>query len=93
MSEPCKYCGASHGVRCPSIAAIEYHPDGTVRRVEFVQPQPLTLGAYPQPLPSPNPTSVASPFVARTIAGIPAQESVLNVIHSDPSIFLMNGAH
>lgn len=32
----CQYCGAmQHQGTCPTVKAIEYHPDGTVKRVEF----------------------------------------------------------
>ena len=31
----CPHCGMFHTTTCPRIAAIEYHPDGTVKRVEF----------------------------------------------------------
>lgn len=34
----CGYCGLHHGTRCPSVKAFEYHPDGTVKRVEFFAP-------------------------------------------------------
>jgi hypothetical protein len=53
---PCRFCGSTHGVRCPAVAAIEYHPDGTVRRVEFVQPQwpPAQLLAQPAGAPPPQ---------------------------------------
>jgi hypothetical protein len=37
MSE-CKWCGMIHGPRCPSVKAIEYFPDGTIKRVEFMTP-------------------------------------------------------
>lgn len=37
----CRWCGMIHGPRCYAVAAIEYHPDGTVKRVEFVPPQPV----------------------------------------------------
>lgn len=56
---PCRYCGTYHGVRCPSVAAIEYHPDGTVRRVEFVQPLAAVVGPGSQILPQPYPASPA----------------------------------
>ncbi|MDE2105621.1 MAG: hypothetical protein KGL39_50810 [Patescibacteria group bacterium] len=35
-NEPCRYCGAVHGLRCPMVKAMEFHPDGSVKRVEFV---------------------------------------------------------
>ncbi len=33
---PCPYCGIPHISRCPSVKAFEYHPNGTIKRVEFV---------------------------------------------------------
>lgn len=36
--EICHFCGMHHGGRCPSVQAIEYHPDGSIKRVEFVKP-------------------------------------------------------
>ena len=39
MDKPCVYCGVAHSrPLCPNVAAIEYHPDRTVKRVEFVVP-------------------------------------------------------
>ena len=32
---PCSYCGNHHNGACPKVKAIEYHPNGTVKRVEF----------------------------------------------------------
>ena len=40
----CAYCGVWHSGTCPKVKSIEYHPDGTVRRVEFHDPNPT-----PQP--------------------------------------------
>ncbi len=39
----CPYCSGPFGAvyhtsACPRVAAIEYHPNGTVKRVEFRQP-------------------------------------------------------
>lgn len=31
----CQYCGNFHQTICPTIKAMEYHPNGTVKRVEF----------------------------------------------------------
>lgn len=31
----CNWCGCIHQSTCPRIRAIEYHPNGTVKRVEF----------------------------------------------------------
>lgn len=41
MNDPrCQYCGNIHyGVTCPRIKAFDYHPDGTVARVEFFAPK------------------------------------------------------
>lgn len=40
VAEPakCQWCGADqqHGWECPRIAALEFHPDGQVKRIEFV---------------------------------------------------------
>ena len=44
--EKCPHCGLIHGPRCPSVKAIEYFPDGTVKRVEY-----LTPADYASPLP------------------------------------------
>jgi hypothetical protein len=38
MTDKCQWCGNIHGQRCPEVRAIEYHPDGTIKRVEFVTP-------------------------------------------------------
>jgi hypothetical protein len=34
----CPWCGLLHGPRCPEVKAIEYFPDGTAKRVEFLTP-------------------------------------------------------
>lgn len=49
----CRWCGLVHGPRCPAVAAMEFHPDGTVKRVEFVQPQ-WPPSVVPQPFPVPG---------------------------------------
>lgn len=38
MSEPCGYCGLHHSGVCSLVSAIEYHPNGMVKRVEFHRP-------------------------------------------------------
>jgi hypothetical protein len=35
MNKPCNYCGQTHTGTCPRVKAIEYWPDGTVKRVEL----------------------------------------------------------
>lgn len=34
---PCPYCGTyGHTMfRCPEVVAIEYHPNGAIKRIEF----------------------------------------------------------
>jgi hypothetical protein len=34
----CPHCGMIHQTTCPRVKAIEYNPDGTVRRIEFHAP-------------------------------------------------------
>jgi hypothetical protein len=34
----CGYCGSIHTGKCPTVKAFEYHPDGTIKRVEFYAP-------------------------------------------------------
>lgn len=31
----CRWCGFMHTGQCPCVKAIEYYPDGVVKRVEF----------------------------------------------------------
>lgn len=41
----CVHCAGWHGGVCPNIKAIEYYPDGSVRKVEYhdhSQPLPAT---------------------------------------------------
>lgn len=40
---PCPHCGLIHNTTCPRVSAIEYHTDGTLKRIEFHSPQPLNL--------------------------------------------------
>ncbi len=44
-TQSCRYCGesVSHAGICPRIKAIEYHPDGSIRRVEFLDNQPFPV--------------------------------------------------
>jgi len=50
--EKCPHCGLLHLVDsgpCPRIKAIEYYPDGTIKRVEYFAPSTdwLILGKGP----------------------------------------------
>ena len=47
----CRWCGMTHGPRCPSVKALEYHPDGTVKRVEFFAPNDYPPIQINSPLP------------------------------------------
>lgn len=43
----CQWCGNIHGAKCPIVKAFEFHPDGTVKRVEFYAPNdyaPISYG-------------------------------------------------
>ena len=33
--DKCPYCQHYHGGNCPAVKAIEYHPNGQIKRVEF----------------------------------------------------------
>ncbi len=38
----CPYCSSNsiqvyHSGKCPKVKSIEYHPDGTIKKVEFVE--------------------------------------------------------
>lgn len=48
---PCRHCNQYHTGRCPQVKAIEYYPDGKVKRVEFTDPGDygLPLGVPSQP--------------------------------------------
>lgn len=39
----CRYCGGFHMAKCPLVRAIEYFPDGTVKKVEFHAPEPIPI--------------------------------------------------
>lgn len=34
----CRWCGLTHFGACHKVKAFDYHPDGTVKRVEFHPP-------------------------------------------------------
>lgn len=56
MSE-CRWCGMIHGPRCPSVKAIEYHQDGSVKRVEFTTPADMLAPIIPSaPVPPCTPS-------------------------------------
>lgn len=42
----CAYCGSYHSGTCGRVKAIEYHQNGTVKRVEFHEPRPAAAPDY-----------------------------------------------
>lgn len=36
LAKACRWCGMAHGERCPTVKKMEFHPDGTVKSVEFI---------------------------------------------------------
>ena len=73
--EKCGFCGESHGVKCPTVKAVEYHANGKVKRVEFMTPRdyhPMP-GLGPLPPKPYYPTSVpyCDPFPSRIVCGTP----------------------
>lgn len=63
----CPHCGlAAHPVtQCPRVAAVEFRQDGTIRRVEYVPPQPLTVSANPKPTWGPAELKEYEPWPSR----------------------------
>lgn len=49
----CIHCGAgSHDGQCPKIKSVEYHPDGSIKKVEYHQKIETTrVRAYYPPAP------------------------------------------
>ena len=47
----CQHCGQWHGKLCPQVKAIEYHPDGRVKRIEYVTSADFGRAPLPMPLP------------------------------------------
>lgn len=45
----CSHCGLLHLTTCPRIRSIEYHPDGTVKRIEFHEPRFASVSPTPAP--------------------------------------------
>jgi hypothetical protein len=50
----CPHCGFIHDFTCPRIKAIDYHPDGTIKHIEFHEPGSKT-GPVAQKPPIPIP--------------------------------------
>lgn len=56
MDNSCCYCHQIHVGKCPLVKALEYHPDGTMKRVEFYAPNDYAPALFA------NPGPAASPF-------------------------------
>jgi hypothetical protein len=37
----CKHCGMLHQGTCPRISAIDYYPNGSIKRIEYFENKPL----------------------------------------------------
>ena len=59
MSEQCRWCGNYHGARCPEVRAIEYHEDGSMKRVEFTMPSDRMPPRIEYSLPAPSPRDLS----------------------------------
>lgn len=60
----CSHCGFWHQGACLRIKAIEYHSNGTVKRVEYHEPQPIIVG-QPDPTLLPAPSEMQATKVLR----------------------------
>ena len=53
----CRWCGAIHQGECPRVKAKEFHPDGSLKRVEFFgEATPSLLPPVLQPMPEEDDT-------------------------------------
>lgn len=50
----CQWCGLHHGAQCPSVKAIEYYPDGKIKRVEFRGESDYSPSRWTVPYPVPE---------------------------------------
>lgn len=39
--DTCPHCGNAHSGQCPRVKAIEYYPDGKIKRVEYKEDAPV----------------------------------------------------
>lgn len=45
----CPHCGLMHETTCPRIRSVEYHENGTIKRIEFHAPQPVSAAPMQAP--------------------------------------------
>ncbi len=50
----CPYCQQQHVGKCALVKALEYHPDGTIKRVEFYAPCDYVPAIFANPAPQNN---------------------------------------
>ncbi len=55
INQQCEWCGLEHGPLCPRVIAVEYFPNGGIRRVE--------LRAEERPGPDYRPTPITGVVV------------------------------
>lgn len=72
----CPYCDMMHTGICWKVAAIEYHPDGSTKRVEFHGPPQLGGSVENKPLPG------VSNMLGEAIA--PTGQTVINALVPPP---------
>ena len=71
MTSKCGWCAGLHeGTVCPMVKAIEYHENGTLKRVEFKTPAdyaPMQPQPYYQPYQPYQPSWPYAPYYPVTV--------------------------
>ena len=71
--ELCRWCKTYHPSKCPLVKALEYHPDGTLKRVEFHDRHPPLAAIEPptvtNPWELPRSSTANSKYTIRASAG------------------------
>lgn len=49
LNRKCQWCGSDHMGQCPKVSAVEYFPNGTIKRVEFHHGAQRAFGDFTQP--------------------------------------------
>lgn len=65
-TQECGHCGGWHQGACPRVKAVEYYRDGTVKRVEYHDQQPVVWPITPEMPPwpyGPICTQPTTPFI------------------------------
>jgi len=61
-TEKCPHCGLIHDTTCPRIKSIDYYKDGSVKRIEFHLPTPISSTVSPPPPSPPPPPPLPTPY-------------------------------